>query len=68
MASAGRRFLLAARDASAADALGLSVAATDVIAVRRVLDAALEHVMEKELKSARFLRETDAQRASDALV
>ena len=68
LASAGRRFLLAARDASAADALGLSVAATDVIAVRRVLDAALEHVMEKELKSARFLREIDVQRASDALV
>lgn len=65
--SAARRVLLAARDGTAAEVLGMSVAPSEIAALRRVLDVALEHVIEKELKSARFLREFPLQRASDEL-
>lgn len=55
LASAPRRVLLAARDAAIGDAVALSVPDPDHVAIRRVLDACLENVLEKELHSARFL-------------
>ncbi len=69
LASAPRRLLLTARDALIADAVALSVSDSGALAMRAVLDACLENVLEKELCAARFLRPENplSQKASDEL-